>query len=396
MLFAAAVAPASKSWIPVDSPQLKGVTDALSIAFSPDGKTGFMGVGINGVGSQIWKTVDSGTSFTPVWPTNDTKVAFDLFLGSAAKSPKEAIVTGALFQTYTTDGTNFQSSKNDLLAPSQDAGVLPDGAFGIIFGGSPNKNGVGVSLDGELYKDHNLGANVNASIFAARYGSFPTEKTWYVNTGCFPTNNNAIEEHAVNMRYTVNKRTGKQTIRSDVNLQGNPPVPCSQDITNCFAGGIFKTTDAGKSFQKVWSDETHNIYNNGINCFDENTCISVFEGETCGILLTTDGGKSWKQTMNDTDPHCSLTYVHMVSDQEIWVAGGLLESLHLEGRFWHSVDGGNTWTLETIRSFYVFDLDAVTNGIYAIGLDLAAGSGVELLYYTAPKTLSDRPTQEIV
>ena len=51
---------ATNHWNNVVSPDFEQVTTAFGIGFAPDGQTGYTGVGLNDLGSQIWKTNDAG------------------------------------------------------------------------------------------------------------------------------------------------------------------------------------------------------------------------------------------------------------------------------------------------------------------------------------------------
>ena len=57
--------------------------------------------------------------------------------------------------------------------------------------------------------------------------------------------------------------------------------------------------------------------------------------------------------MHDTDSACSLVSVRMLSEKEIWVSGGHMTYADFEGRFWHSLDGGKTFTKEAQKD-YIF------------------------------------------
>jgi hypothetical protein len=49
--------------------------------------------------------------------------------------------------------------------------------------------------------------------------------------------------------------------------------------------------------------------------------------------------------MHDPDSHASLVAVRMLDEKEGWVSGGEMTNA-FEGRFWHTLDGGDTWTKE--------------------------------------------------
>jgi photosystem II stability/assembly factor-like uncharacterized protein len=371
---------AAQQWNNVASPDFDKVTEALSIAFAPDGKTGFTGVGINGVGTQILKTTDGGSSWNKVWPDNTTQNPANLFLGAACRGRTSAVITGVITEQWTADGNTFKPSTNDFVTPAQDAGNVPDGDFGITINNG-KYNGIATSKTGLSWTNFDYGAN--ATLFPSRYGSWPTATTWYATGGNFPTSNTneMLIPHTSKLARTKEGRF-EWTYGDKAPLQD--PVDCSVDPTNCYSAGVFKTADAGKTWTQVYSDINNgtNIYPNDIDCFDANHCVMVMEGARCQIKVTTDGGATWTKTMDDSDTACSLIYAKMLSTTEIWVAGGHLSAVNFEGRFWHSTDGGATWVKEAHKAIYVLDLDMSPVFGYALALD-ASGSGITLLSYTA-------------
>merc|ERR1711871_180311 len=165
-----------------------------------------------------------------------------------------------------------------------------------------------------------------------------------------------------------------------VSISGNKT--CEEDPDNCYSAAIVKTTDGGKTWKVVYRniDEGANVYPNGIHCSSELHCIAALEGESARIVVTRDGGKSWKESMHDPDSASSLVSVHMLSEKEAWVSGGHLVSLDFEGRFWHTLDGGDTWTKEAIKGLYIFSFDMVSAASgYAVAL--TESSGVQLMKY---------------
>ena len=84
--------------------------------------------------------------------------------------------------------------------------------------------------------------------------------------------------------------------------------------------------------------------------------------------------------MHDTDSASSLTAVHMFDEKEGWVSGGHMAQLDFEGRYFHTLDGGDTWTKEAIKGLYIFSFDMVSrHSGYSVAL--TASSGVQLLKY---------------
>lgn len=370
---------ATEHWSPIDSPTFEQSSVTLDVGFTADGQTGWAGTGSNGAGTYIIKSVDAGVTWAVLPGTNLP----NLYMATAVKDEKDVVVSGVFDQRYSLDGASFNMSTNLELNPAQDAKIIPGkkAHYALMV-----PKGVATSDSGKLWSTTSLQQNI--TIFPSRYGAFPSETTWYVNTGAFPTEQSTTREyHAVNKRVLVHKEGKSMKIAPTSN---DAPVDCSVDADNCFSAQIFKTIDAGKTWNSVFMNvnQGDNIYPNGIHCFDENTCISVVEGETCRILQTVDGGKTWSESMRDTDPACSLTDVFMISGQEAWVSGGYMGGLKFEGRFWHTTDGGQTWTLESSKGMYIFSFD-MTSGTSGFSVALTQASGVKLFKYN-PNGVNDK------
>ena len=119
-----------------------------------------------------------------VSPADNSTGLDNLFLSAAAKSPTEAVVTGVLAQSYTVDGSTFGTSKNDYLTPSQDVSVTGGGLYAAV-GSGLKYNGLSTSKTGEKWTNYDLG--VNATLWPARYGAFPSENAYFITAGNFPT-----------------------------------------------------------------------------------------------------------------------------------------------------------------------------------------------------------------
>ena len=50
----------------------------------------------------------------------------------------------------------------------------------------------------------------------------------------------------------------------------------------------------------------------------------------------------------------------MLDENEGWVSGGEMSNA-FEGRFWHTLDGGDTWVKEAIKGLYTFSFDMVSD-----------------------------------
>ena len=130
--------------------------------------------------------------------------------------------------------------------------------------------------------------------------------------------------------------------------------------------------------------------------------MAVVEGDTCRVLVTENGGKTWSETMHDTDPACSLVNVRMLNETEGWITGtGTAASANtnagtgagagseqgqgrrggggVEGRFWHTTDGGKTWSKEAINGLSIQGLWMEGDKGFAVAV--TEEDGVLLLKY---------------
>jgi len=244
---------------------------------------------------------------------------------------------------------------------------------------------IATSKTGEKWTNYDLG--VNETLFPARYAAFPTDSTFYATAGVFPTAQQDRSQVLQKFQnYGRDLKSGKSVFsyREDVEMLADP-VNCSTDATDCYSAGIFKSVDGGATWKQVYENINtgQNLYPNDIDCFDETHCVVVLEGQTCHILVTSDGGASWNETHTDYDTACSLMYTKYVSQTEVWAAGGRIARTNFQGHFWHSLDGGLSWTLEEHDDIWVIDLEVTADFGYALAEDNK--NGATLLKYSATK-----------
>lgn len=165
-------------------------------------------------------------------------------------------------------------------------------------------------------KDKGLTWTISSNIEdgSVRFGSFPTENTWYVSSGLWG-NPPAATKHLSSRHAIVD---GKISIDvSEPKAKGAR----SEDYTGWW-GTVSKTTDGGKTWTQVLhSDyEKDYYYFNQISCTSVDHCTVVGDGDnvnggyqTVGFT-TFDGGNSWSQVINGTD--MSMVGIDYVSETE--------------------------------------------------------------------------------
>jgi len=233
------------------------------------------------------------------------------------------------------------------------------GGFGLA--GEFNKaNGAAISTDGGItFKFLDAGLNTSS-----RYGSYPSANTWYLSAGDWPESKlpTAPGEKRLSQRISLHRDANTLAMRPRFRLYDphNPPAEPTPDDT--YHAAIAKTTDGGKTWKTVYYDQG-NFYFNGISCSTELHCWAVGEADNgpnpgSRILHTNDGGNTWEVQLYNKNPAYSLMAIAMISDTEGWAAGGELDA-KFQGQFWHTTDGGKTWTDSEIFSIYGNDLSFV-------------------------------------
>ncbi len=158
-----------------------------------------------------------------------------------------------------------------------------------------------------------------------------------------------------------------------------------------YAGtGMFKSTDGGKTWQHLGLEESHHIGRIVLHPSDPNTAWVAVLGHLYtpnrerGIYKTTDGGKTWRQTLFvDENSGAVDLIIDPENPGELYAA-----TWHRERKAWNFVesgkgsgiykssDGGEEWALLT-----TYDGGFPTGeGVGRIGLDIHKANGKTILY----------------
>jgi photosystem II stability/assembly factor-like uncharacterized protein len=107
-------------------------------------------------------------------------------------------------------------------------------------------------------------------------------------------------------------------------------------------GTILRTTDGGRSWQRVDPPGTAELQFRDIEAFDERhaVALTIGEGEQSRVYRTADGGRTWAETFRNTDPAAFYDCLAFTDRRH-----GLALSDPVGGTFriLATADGGRTW-----------------------------------------------------
>ena len=127
-----------------------------------------------------------------------------------------------------------------------------------------------------------------------------------------------------------------------------------------FGDGVYKSTNAGKTWQRIGLEETEHIGNLFIDPHDPNTVVVAALGRTYsknaqrGIFKTRDGGRTWKRTLAKDDVTGAVDLAFAPGNPQVGYAAlmehytrpgarAAIESTGTAGVY-KTTDGGDTWT----------------------------------------------------
>jgi photosystem II stability/assembly factor-like uncharacterized protein len=155
-------------------------------------------------------------------------------------------------------------------------------------------------------------------------------------------------------------------------------------------GGVWKTTDAGRSWQPISDGQfkTSSVGAIAVSQSDPNT-IYVGMGEACvrgnasngdGVYKSLDGGRTWKNVGLQLTYHIGSVLIHPKNPAIVYVAAlGHLWGPNPERGVYRSSDGGQTWKL------------VLTKGSEAGAVDLAMDPSNPRTIYAAFWQVSRKP-----
>lgn len=124
---------------------------------------------------------------------------------------------------------------------------------------------------------------------------------------------------------------------------------------------LYKTTDAGRTWQKIKLDvlpdssvNSISFINSSVGWIVVSRIVDVFEkngrdNTKSWVLNTTDGGKSWQTQYYDKA--LRIFQVKFVNEQEGWAIGDKIINYGYDGFIIHTTDGGKHWTDVSAKAY---------------------------------------------
>src|SRR5690606_33914806 len=129
-----------------------------------------------------------------------------------------------------------------------------------------------------------------------------------------------------------------------VRLRGISAVDARVAWASGRGGIVLRTVDGGAHWQAVPVPAAEALDFRDIEAFDADTAVvlAIGPGEASRVYRTTDGGRSWTETLRNADPRAFLDCMAFDGDRG-WILGA-----PVDGRFQvlATEDGGATWSLQ--------------------------------------------------
>jgi hypothetical protein len=347
-------------------------TIIMAICFT-DKNTGYFPFGDADGTTGMKVTTDGGVT----WKTSPA-TKFSSLLMDGSCSGNNGVVGGMMDTQYSNDHWDTWNVSGPVKFISQSASTILGKQDSTFFGLAGNDilghNGVAISVDGGKTFKFN---NVSALVTDSRYGSFPSRNVWYLSAGMWgsstPQSEDATVAHELTAHINVHKNGKKSFSKRSLASASAAPTPG-------WIAQIVTTKDGGKTWTSSFVDEG-NLYFNGISCGSETSCCASADGVAGSYIYCTSDGKTWSQKLFNAGPANSLLAMDAVGPMEYWAGGGEMDK-NFMGVFYHSTDGGNTWTNQTVHNIYVDDIDFAdaTHG-WASTLDRDEQSGLARFGY---------------
>lgn len=371
---------------------------AFAAEFVPDSKSSdsiIVGIGANSPSTLVAGSANTNTGAEPEFYSNgewkkSKSLTSGLVLDIAATKGNKVTVAATMAQVQVSvdEGSSWAPIPG-VIGLTQSVENFNGDSFGVagqfVTSRGGGFSGVGVSTDGAA-GDWTLYPIDGAT--SVRYGEYPSASTWYVTEGMWNTN---TTDAVATMHAFKKSSDGERDLSSFLKVGGGRQshhVKNVRDSPTGWFGNIWKTSDGGNSFSKVYSTSDSDMwYFNQISCSSESHCVAVGEGQLdtgaplTVALVTTDGGSTWTKT--EFTDYASLMACKMVSEDDVWIAPLQAGRGKFQADFLHSTDGGKSFTnAQSLENCFSTFVDSDPSGALVASTCLnAAGTSTTVAFY---------------
>ncbi len=325
-----------------------------------------------------WRAVSSGlpTSYVISFATSGNNIFAatrdsGVFLSSNNGSTWTAVNTGLPLNPNV---TSLAVNGNTIFAGTPDSGVY------LSTDNGTNWTAVNSGLpDHYIYSLAVCGTDVIAGTSSGIYRSTDNGTSWNIADGS--PQNETILSLAVSgstifagTRHSIYRITENGTYWNDLSFASSNPQIFSFAVSDSIIlavtgyGGVFRSTDAGMSWDSVSSNLPYHL----INCFAVRGNI-IIAGTQAGIFLSTDYGTSWKAFNSGLPTNLNIT--------SFTVSGSDIISATSYGGVFRSTDSGTSWAainprvMMTTTYYFAVNGSNFITGTFGDGIFLSTDTG---------------------
>lgn len=303
-----------------------------------------------------------------------------MVMGMAIEPGTDNVVFGGMGGNpqYSNNGEVFDpitvSGGRLMFAQSVEYGA---GLFGIAgdYTNFPNSSaGFAVSTDhGKSFEAKLIPRDLSVD-YTPRYSAIASADTYFVTYAAWPCKAETSLMEGVDL---VRGSGGAASVA--FRTAAETKAACG-DRKAGYVGDVVRTTDGGATWENVFRKD--GLYFNGIHCGSATTCMVTAHGEqglnNGYVYKTSDAGATWEAVIGPEN--LGFFQVRMLSADEAWVASGRTDSLdNFFTRFWHTLDGGATWTTEDVQGAYASELGFAADGTVGFATAFTPSNQAHLL-----------------
>jgi len=359
-----------QGWQDLFAPPYDNCPEIMMAVSCVDSSNCYIPGGSNGVGFGLFDfNGEVNGNFNQLNMPDAPLMMMAIAVGGSADAPHGAVGgvgIGSGLQFFV-NSTTVMDSIAPLFVVTQDIASSASGNH-IIAVDQAGSNSVLYSGDaGFIFEQKPITSPIPLNVTFARYSSVIDEDTWYVTLGSWPNKDPHADHLDLSARVSVTRDANGKVKRASKKMLGRVQAGSGSASSSsgsahssssgsgggggAYSAAIAKTSDGGNTWTTQFSSAT-NFYFNGIDCSDATHCIAVGEGfdeDAAAHIYATNDGRKWREVLkvpSTSSASYSLMAVSIspANPLHAWVAGSVESSISSSSLFYHTTDGGKTWT----------------------------------------------------